>query len=298
MAIMKYQKAAFKVLENKKKDNTLTVEWLNTCGLTSRAFQACTYDGTEASSNTQDYTLDLHREVVIKLKESTFYANDFDKEEALKFLIMQADKQLVEYVAQQVVTVIEANKGVNEFTTGKGSVSGTETYINAAYWDAQLMAYMAKVGIINKFNQPFILDGGNLFEKVWTAEKTKAVEDGLEQSLLFGAYPYEHDLVNIDAVAGSTKTYLMNQGSIAVISKAYEEVGKVRVFKDEDRTAINSVLVPGFTYDMHMINACDGDHHTDQAKIIFKGAVIVNPTGCTATNTNILSFSCGAVPQA
>ena len=297
-AIWKNQTARFLDLENPKKDNTVEVEWLNACELDTRTCQDCTFEGTELSSNTQSYTIDVCKEVAFAIDENNFRGNDFDMEMAIAKGFLKADKQLIEELPTSILAQIEASKGVNAFGGGKGNVVGTETYIIAPYWDAKLMAYFNRVAKINKFKSPYILDGSNLFEQTWFAEYMKANADGKFDSAAFNSLPYFADLVNIDAYnTPDLKTYLMDVGNMAIANQAYY-TPQVKQYKTEDRYSIKSQLAPALggdlTYDVRYTNTCSGRTFIHQFVVILRYAVLVAPTGCTSGETGILSFTCGA----
>lgn len=289
--IMKQQTAKFTQIENPKKDNVLEVEWLNACGLEDQECTECTMGGNELSSNIQELSLNLCREVPFFVKESTFLANDFDMEEAVAKGFMAADKLIVEWINQQGVAVIAANTGVNAFTGGKGTVTGAITYIGAANWDAALFAYFERVRILNKMKSPNLLDGSNLFEKYFAAK----MKDSAFDSKMFGTIPYYSDLSAIDAANDPLlKTYLIDNGVIGLASKVYYP--SIVNYFDERRYSIPSQLIPGISYDVYYKNVCYDKRHKHEFKVVFNGLIAVAPAGCTGTDTGILDFTCGVTP--
>ena len=291
-AIWGIQTAKFIDLEDPKKDKTVDVEWLNACGLEDHACTDCTMEGTELSSNIQTLALNLCREVGFSIDENKFQDNDFDKEDAIAKGILKADKELAEWLNAQVIATIEAAKGVNDMgTKGKGTVTGTETYINAANWDAKLMAYFERVRKANKFNNPIILDGSNLFEQIMSAK----LDTDKTDNAFFGTLEYYSDEAGIDdANTPALKTYLIDRGAVAIASKVFYPSPVTYSFGD--RYSMPSVLMPGISYDIYHTVACYGKKVKHQFKVIFNGLVATAPTGCSETNTGILSFTCGVTP--
>lgn len=299
-AIWANQTARLTYLEDKKKDFTVEVEWLNACGLETRSCTPCTFGGTELSSNTQTYTMSNCKEVAFSVNENDFRGNDFDMEQAVALGFLKADKELIEEFPAWIVAQIEANKGVNAFTGGKGNVVSTETYISAPYWDAKLMAYFARAAKVNKFNSPYLLDGSNLYEQQWNAEQMRGNADGKFDSAAFSTMPYFVDLVNIDSInTPDLKTYMIDGGSIAIANKALY-TPTVATYTDQKRYSMRSALAAAFggnlEYDVRYTTTCSGNTFIHEFVVMLRAGVYVAPAGCTSGETGILSFTCGAAP--
>ena len=286
--IISTQTARFLDLEDPKKDRTVDVEFINACGLDDATCDPCTMGGSELSSNIATLSLDLCREVNFTVDENKLIGNDFDKEFVIAQGILKADKEIAEYLNGQAIATIEANLGVNAFTGGKGNVVGTETYLLPAYWDAKLMAYFERVRVLNKMKAPFILDGSNLFEQIYSAK----VEPNMAENNMFGTLEYYSDLSGIDAAnTPDLKTYLIDRGALAFASKIYYPT--LVEYKDANRYSISSQLLPGVKYDVYYSNTCYGNFYKHNFKVVFHGGIFAAPLGCTATETGILSFTCG-----
>lgn len=290
--ILKTQTAKFVDLENPKKDKTIDVEWVNACEITDQACSGCTMDGTKLSTNIQSYTMNLCREVPFYVDENDMIGNDFDVEDLIAKGFLKADKAIAEYVNGQAIAVIESNLGVNAMGTGgKGVVTGTETYINAAYWDAKLMAYFERVRQLNMMQNPYILDGSNLFEQIFGSK----LDTDKKDSNYFGTLDYFYDLSGIDAAnTPNLKTYLIERGALTLASKIYYP--QLVTYFDSKRYSIKSQLLPGVSYDVYYSNTCTGNFYKHNFKVVFHGLVAAAPTGCTSTNTGLLSFTCGVTP--
>lgn len=286
-AVMANQTATFTDLKDPSKKKTVEVEFIQTCGLDDQACTDCTMGGSEVSTNTQTLAINICREVPFVIDENKFIGNDFDKEDAIAKAFMQADKQLVEYLNGQVIATIEANLGVNAFIGGKGTVAGTATTINAANWDAKLLAYFERVRVLNKMQNPYILDGSNLFEQVYGA---KLMTDKTDDNF-FGTLNYYSDLSGIDAAnTPNLKTYLIDRGALAVTSKIFYP--NLIEYKDANRYSIPSQAMPGISYDVYYKNSCYGEFYKHEFKVVLHALVAAAPTGCSATDTGILAFTC------
>ena len=157
-AIKAAQTATVQTSLSKRKDVAVEVQWENFCDITAEACATdCTVGGNTSSTNVEEYDVTWCKEVNFSFDENDFYDNVFEMNVAKAFL--KADKELTEAFAAYGVAQIEAFKGANVLTTGKGTVAGTETTIPAAYWTPAIVAYLNRVSIMNKFVNPIFLSG-------------------------------------------------------------------------------------------------------------------------------------------
>jgi len=278
------------------KDRTVDIGWINACEIDDQECQICTIDGNELSTNIEEKELTTCREAPFKIDEGVFRSNMFDHEEIIAKGFLAAAQRLDEYWAATAVAFLNAAAGVNAVTVGKGVVSGTNTYIIPGFWDSGLMAYMNRVAIGNRFVNPFLISGNNLYEQVWNAKYERNQAGDESKILKFGSLPIYFDLFNIDAVNGEDiVTYMLHRGAVAFVTKNYynERVEGM----DEHRWSIPSKNLPGVRYDVHYKNNCDTqgnvDAFTHQFKLVTYGDYFLNPTGCTDTRTGVLTFTCG-----
>jgi len=281
-----------------KKDPTIDVGWVNACDVEDGSCTDCTISGTELSTNVEEYYLNRERCAEFKVGEDVFRTNFFDFEDIVAKGLLKASLSLDEWWAGQAVAVLNANLGVNESDHGKGDVAGTTTYVQPAYWNADLMGYFARVAKMNRFKNPMLISGLNLYESIWTAEWDKCCENGIGK---FGTMDFCFDLFNIDSVNDPNYiTYMLNKGSLAFVTKCYYEANKAAnpvKNMDQYRWSMPSFYLPGVCYDVHYKNTCDdGDFFSHEFKLKTFGDIFLNPVGCTATRTGILEFECGEEP--
>ena len=301
LAILKNQTAYISDLKQMKKDPTVEIGWINACEVADEACEVCTIDGTELSTNVEEKYLTTCRQAAFMVEEGIFHTNLFDPEEIIAKGFLAAMKELDEFWAATLVAFLNANLGVNSVTVGKGTVSGTGTYILPAYWDANLMAYFNRVAKSNMFVNPYIVSGNLLYESVFNAnyERTQAGDES--KTLKYGSMPIYFDLFNIDSVNDpDLLLYMIHRGAIAFAAKAYYP-GTITKYMDQHRWSIPSKNIPGLRYDVHYLDTCDAegtyDFMTYQFKLVTNGDFFLNPTGCDATRTGILGFSCGEAPS-
>ena len=108
----------------RRKDVDVEVIWENFCDITaSSCAESCEIGGDKSSTNAQTYSLSFCKEVGFSMNEQDFIDNEFEINIAKALL--KADKELTEAYAAYCVAQVEAFKGTNALTSGKGTVAGT-----------------------------------------------------------------------------------------------------------------------------------------------------------------------------
>lgn len=302
-AIRDNQTVQIKELENPDKDKTVTVYWPENCNIeVASCSDDCSPGGQKPGTRCQDYTLNLCKTASFSLDEKVYRSIATNKEEAMAVSMLEAMKALDNYIASQTVSTIDSGKGVNAYTSGKGTVSGFKTNIPAAYWNGSLFGYLNLVSQYNKFNAPYILSGTNLYEAYWNAQMNAGNADGKGTKNMFDAYKIYFDIFNLDTVLSPDKaTYLLNRNALAFHSKVYypwnsgdaranqwggpgSEVGY--------RYSVDSKNLPGVKYDVIHKISCSSNEITHKFTLQFTGGIFRNPVGCNQNDSNILKFVC------
>lgn len=284
--------------QGKAKKYDVEVMWENACEIVAEECGVCDNAGEKLSTNAQIYSLDFCKQVPFSVSEYDLVDNEFDWSTLIAKGLLKADVELVNALAAYAVSVLNANKGVNAMGTGsKGVVSGADTYVEAAYWDAKLIAYFSRVAQLNKFTAPILASGANLYEDNFIIGKMTGDANGKGNAALMGTFPIYWDLWNIDTVnTPDLVTYMLSMGSVALANRTYNP-SNLEVVNAPDlqkRWTIPSKFVPGITYDVFYDAECDNDFVKHNFRLKLLADVFVNPAGCTATNTGILTFVCGA----
>ncbi len=278
-----------------RKDVKTELMWENFCDIKAEECATdCTIGGTKSSTNTQEYDLSFCKEVSFSMSEDDFIDNEYEMNVAKALL--KADKEITEAFAQYGVARLEAFRGTNVLTTGKGTVVGLDTYIKPEYWTPAIVAYLNRVTIMNKFTSPIFLSGSNLYEQYLVASANSANADGKGDFKLWaGLQPY-FDLFNIDTVnEPNLKSYIISMGAVAMANKYYNPDAPQTGF-DHIRYTMDSNFLSGMKYDVFYNNACEGTTRKwiHNYTIRFKGDILLNPAGCDQTNTGVLALVCGS----
>ncbi len=299
-AVQAEQTAVLDPLTDPNKTNTVKLIWLNACDVASAAAgDDCAISGPELSSDSIDYTLNIFRKSTFSVKEIQARTDQFTLQEQIARGLLQLDKVLSEYLASQVVAKLEAFRGTNTYTTPVGStawsISGSDTEIPADQWNTSLMPKLSLASRKNKFMNPALISGEALWYMNEESRNNQGNDDGKGDATRMGAKYFSRkyfDPVKIDEVnSGTIKAYMVDRGAIAMVTKTH--YGDVPVLVQnpwQQRYRMQSMNLPGVYWEMIYTQACASGEitHTFQAKV--NCGIFLNPTGCTAANTGVLSF--------
>jgi len=296
-ALLEFQTATFTPLTGRK-DKDVSIKWLDACNIDVRdCSNECDFTAEELGGNCEDYTITLCKEVAFSIDEKDLRNKVFDLPEAMAKGFMKAGKELDEWWAEQTVTKLETFKGVNVYG-GPYTINGTDTEVPAASWNPGIMGYMSLAAKKNKFNNPWMLSGTNLYQANWNAQMDSGNDNGSGNARRMGAFPVRFDVFNVDSVnSPSFKTYMIERGAAALVTKTYypgKTAGAPEDYGAEIgvRYEMASPTLPGVKYEVHYKLVCTGNKILHVVKVKTYGDIFQNPLGCSATNTGVLSFVC------
>lgn len=273
----------------------IEVMWPNACEVVAQDCTTCDIDGPELSTNAQLYGLEFCKEVPFAVDEYSLVDNEFDFQEMIAKGILKADVELINALAAYAVSVLNSNKGVNVHAGGPGVPSGADTYILPAFWGPNLMAYLMQVATMNRFTSPVLASGANLYQDYFIYNKKAGDADGKGNAALMGSFPIYFDPFNIDTVnLPNLITYMLSLGSVALGNRTYNPARVEESAANWKRWIEPSRFLPGISYDWFYKAECSNDMIRHNFKAKLTADVLVNPVGCSANNTGILTFVCGS----
>jgi hypothetical protein len=156
-AIQSESTAMLSPLQDPSKTRTVKLIWLNACSVDDAAVgDDCAITGPELSSDSQDYVLDIFRKTSFSVKEIQARTDQFTLQQQIARGLLQCDKVLAEYVAEQCVAKLESYWGTNTYLTPVGStvwsLSGSDTIVPADQWTTGLMPKLSLTARKNKEN--------------------------------------------------------------------------------------------------------------------------------------------------
>jgi len=273
------------------KQLTKTIFWPVSCAVTTGACtDECLVSTTEATDSSQDIVLTCLRQVGFKETMKRFRNSPLDYEKTIALMMLTHMKALDEYLTQQYIAFLLANAGDHgDYALSVGSLVGVDWEIPATEWNAELMAEFVIAAELARFGNPYILDGLNFASAQIIADANSGNLDGKGVSSLFNEFGFVRDIVNMTAAAPG-RTFMVNASAVAFVSGNYWDTTPAeyapghRVWKQQSKN------LPGVWYDVHEIEACTSNDFVDSFQIRVNGAFALNPLGCDAGTTGILSF--------
>lgn len=275
--------------------NQVKLIWLEMC---NTDVNACTDlcdpgDLDEIQSGCETYDMECLDEVGFKIGEYSYDYTYYGYQEAIAKGFLAKMKLLDEKLTRRSVTALSAFSGVNKYSGGIGEGTGN-LFIDPRYWGPDLMGEMSMVSIINKFNNPYLISGSNLYKANWNAMMNSGNADGKGGAAKMDEFPIYFDLFNVDSVVGKS-TFLMDPNAMAFVNKARYSSTPKEYANGADKTlySVESKNLPGVFYDVVYYTTCSGDEIFHNFKIKATGGFFQNPTGCDTDITGILEFQCG-----
>ena len=147
--------------------------------------------------------------------------------ESIAFQKLAHMKALDERVAQYVIAGIVAGAGTNLFTGGVGDVHGTTTYIAPQYWDDAIWGYFDQVRRLNKFRNPYLITGNNLYQLLFNRPlETGNAQGGSANMRKINTLRTYQDPENIEDHAAG-QSFLLHKTAVALLNKAWNKINPI-----------------------------------------------------------------------
>jgi hypothetical protein len=287
-----------------KKTRKAKIYWNDVCGVTpgTTAPNFCTITGTAPNSAAKEFEITKYATSSFELDEALYVNNQLKLDEVFADTMLKHLKALDEKIAQVSVSSLDAFVQANANTGGIGCTDETgdwvETFINPSYWSPSIMSYFAKTAILNKFSNPFLLDGSNLFDHYTLAQVNSANADGKGAANMFSLMKMYSDLFNVEAVSAGS-TYMINRGTVAFASKAWwtgvSQNAPVVDSEGRQKFSIKSNNIQGLEYDVYITSTCSGRFEKHNVLIVAEYDILNGAPACDDA-TGVLKFTCGACP--
>jgi hypothetical protein len=298
-AIQSETTAILSPLQDPAKTKIVKLIWLNACDVTDAAVgDDCAITGPELTSDSEDYTIDIFRKTSFSVKEIQARTDEFTLQQQIARGILQCDKVLSEYLAEQCVSKLESYRGTNTYLSPLGStawsLNGSDTEIPANQWTPALMPKLSLTARKNKILNPALISGEALWYINEEAANDSGNSDGKGDATRIRKYfdRKYFDPVKIDEVnAGTFKVYMVDRGAMALVTKSHYPTAPVTYQNPwQMRYQVESKNLPGIFWEVTYSNSCTSSEITHVWQFKVNAGIFLNPTGCTSTNTGVLSF--------
>lgn len=303
-AVLANQQVNLVELKDPGKERKISLEWREKCDITTTdCTDSCDIDGDDVEPLCKEYEIECLQETSFKVNQETYRERTIDQQTAIAENMLLHKKAMDEYIATYILAAVDANAGINVFTNAPGNVVANLTYLAATSWNEYIFGYFARVIRANRFRNPYMIDGDNMFQLLWNLAYDAANADGAGAGAKANSLRGRiwQDPENIEADADyQNKTYLIHKTALAFISKVWYPAGAANARPQEGGKYLQwsepSMNLPGVNYDILYKNECSSGLFYDEFKIKLHGLVAVNPYPCDENNTGILAFKCGVEP--
>lgn len=284
--------ATLQPVEGKKTLNMRLVWLTNNNMVAEDVTDICDYTGSEAAINKKDIAIAKKKKVGFFIKENELRSTVFNVEDFLATNMLKASKVLDEWINQQTVLFVEAQKGTN-FYPGIGSFATGTTAIPAANWEPKLLGYLKLVGRKNKMSNPFILSGTNLWLENWVAEQNQANGEGKGAKNMVSSIRTYFDTDAIDEnLTPDEVSFLIDRGAIAFAKQNFYDMAPVDYGSNVgQRWSMESKNIPGLYYDVHYKIDCEGNDIVHRFELHTYFDFYLNPLGSVPGRTGVLRFN-------
>jgi hypothetical protein len=278
------------------KNQELRVEWLKKCDITVGACSDdCTIDGEDADPTCKDYEIGCLYETEFKVPLRAYRDRTIEMQQSIAFQKLAHMLALDERLTQYVIAGIHSAAGTNLFTGGVGTVAGTTTTIASQYWDDAIWGYFDQVRRLNKFRNPYLITGNNLYQLLFNRPLESAnAQGGAANVRKINTLRTYQDPENIEDHAAS-HTFLIHKTAVAFLNKAWNRINPINAEVKAGQYwewSEESKNLPGVFYDFTMKETCVGNDFYQAYKIKLHGLFAVNPFPCDEDNTGVLAFVC------
>jgi hypothetical protein len=299
-AVLENQTINLREVTSSKKNKEMMIEWLTKCSVdTTDCTDDCTISGTDADPQCEVYDITCLQETSFKVPLRAYRERTIEMQQSIAFNKLVHMKALDEWIAQYIITGILSCAGVNQFEGGVGTVADTITYIPPQYWDDNIWGYFNQVARLNKFRNPYLLTGNNLYQLLFNRPLEAGNADGVGNFRKMNSLRVYQDPENIEAVAEG-QSFLLHKSAVAFVSKAWNPLNAanaVNLAGNYWEWSEPSMNIPGVVYDIIMTETCEGDEFYQAVKIKLNGLFACNPYPCDEDNTGTLVFECGTGAQ-
>jgi hypothetical protein len=279
------------------KNQELRVEWLTKCDITPTACtDDCTITGEDADPTCKDYEIGCLYETTFQVPLRAYRDRSIEMQQSIAFQKLAHMKALDERLAQYIIAGFVAGAGTNLFTGGVGDVQGTTTYIAPQYWDNAIWGYFDQVRRLNKFRNPYLINGNNLYQLIFNIPlEVGNAQGGSANVRKMNTLKVYQDPENMEDHAAG-QSFLVHKTAAAFLNKAWNKINPINAEVKAGQYwewSEESKNIPGVFYDITMKETCSGNEFYQAFKIKLHGVFATNPYPCDEDNTGIIIFECG-----
>lgn len=311
-AILNRQTATSAALTSTEKDYDVRVRWMNFLDNTVQTFdpavgpEVCNLDGPELVSDSATYTLDTYVEKSFKVLETGsatgagFRSLDADFQQAVTIGMLKTRKALVEDLNRRVLAKLDTFTGTNKYMGPYADDATTptgDTIIPAAdYGVRKLLPYLARVQMMNRYVDPYVLDGGLLWDDLYIAQFGAQGADTVQLRDLISQTEIVEDMWGFSQAGVEDRSYLIDKNAIGLFTKHHIPMG-APINRPNDRRDYAMALPElgnNVVADVHYQYKCEDNKYYHVWKLVLRYGLLANPVIEDTALTGVLAFRTGA----
>jgi hypothetical protein len=297
------------------KDHDVAVKWLTMADQTVTTFDAssatgpavCAIDGGELGADSKSYKLTLGTSLGFKIEETgSGFGNglrgiDSTFAEHVNLGLLKVRKQLVEDANARVLAKLDTFTGTNKYMTATFKDDTTtptgDTIIPAASYNARtVLPYLARVQMMNKYVDPYLLDGGLLFDDFYLSQLGSTGSDAIKLQNVFNQFDITQDMWGFSEASLDDRMYLVDKNAVAFFSKNHYTAQPRNLGIDGlvNYTMPLPELGNKMAADVVYQFKCENNKYYHVWKLILRYDLLSNPVIEDTDLTGVLAFRKGA----
>ena len=269
---------------------TKAIYWVDACTPETEACSdECVAPSPTSDDSSKDVTITGCRQVEDGLSTKQFRTVPLQFDDVAAIKIQNMMKGLDEWLTAQFIAFLDANKGDHEYDLAGVWTDNAGDMQVPGPWDVDTIPQLILAARFARFGNPYILDGLNLWAQSYKAGIFEPNGEGKGDARMFSQFPFVFDPINMGLYAPG-QTFLVNASAVALITGNYNPASPMEMAPGHRIFTLNSRNLPGIAYDVHEIQACASNDFVTTWQIRVNHEFLLNPLGCNATRTGILSF--------
>lgn len=290
-AILANQTARITPLSDPEKDNTVKINWINTCNVVAEDCESnCDLDEAELESAGKDYALDICKKSGFSIDAEKLRTNTYDYEEQVAAGLNASIRELDEFLAQQSLVKLKAFAGIN-VAPAPWTYAGNTTTIPDADYNLGMVAKILRQARLNRISNPYFINNGDLWEAFTNAQLQAGNLDGkgdVARIQALGGRFYFDDW-NFGPAGLTESLFMVAPGAVAFATQnRHSDTPKILGGSiQQTRFTVRSKTLPGIKYDAFYKLSCktvgSKEHIMHTFRLVVNAGIFLNPEGCPVT---------------
>lgn len=292
--------ALMRYLGNPNKDEAVRIFWQDFCNMSASDCDSDDYCGDLSAAATgvsyKDYAITQCIYDRFSVSESTFAGSFQDMASFIAAKQVNTMKNLLQRANTKYLLALHANAGFNRGTTYTANATTGVTEIPTAnFANSNVMTDIMLDAMLSRVQNPFILDGSNLWRTLENARQNAGNDTGKGDAVRAGLYDVTPDPFGF-ANAGTAvqdSTFLVTPYAMAFVSKNYYNE-TVPTYDNTLGKEKWSIPVPGFGLRLDVLHQrfCESgkkDRYSHVWNYTLNYDFLTNPYGCADANGKIVT---------